>query len=777
MRWQFVKESETLPALAMGLNDFIGTGRYSGEYIVATKNIGPVKITGGLGFGRLATHGAVSNPLTSLHNGFETRADRDVGKGGTTHYAQWFRGDVAPFGGLEWQVNPKLRVLAEYSSDDYGLEQSYFDQKSPVNVGIKYQARPDVGFGLYYLHGTTVAVSAHITADPGQSANGSGRELAPLPVRVRGGSGGQIVVQTNYDAMIQALGAEGMIVRGIDVKNTRAVIQVENKRYRSHAQAAGRTVRIASFLLADVVETIVVEFVDKDLVISSLEYDRSEFERLETQVSAGPDLMRSITFSDAQDLTNWQAPEERFQWGLGPYLEYSLFDPLEPIKGIVGAKFAAQYTLGPGFKISGEVRKPVLSSFKSGLRASDSVLPHVRSDAPIYKQQGDPALHSLTLSKLTKLSPTIYARATAGYLEPMFAGVSGDVRVLHDINLAIKDKEFIVFVGPSGCGKSTLLRIIAGLEEATSGAILIGGDDVSTAQPIDRGISMVFQSYALYPHLTVFENIAFPLRVQKMGKDELTERVNRAASILKLTEKLQLKPGQLSGGQRQRVAIGRSIVRNPKVFLFDEPLSNLDAALRGDMRVELSQLHQELDATMVYVTHDQVEAMTMADRIVVLNGGYVEQFGTPMELYHHPATKFVAQFIGQPNMNLIPANVAGISESGLAVRFPAGYEMTLPVDTSGASEGDQVEVGIRPENVALTDGAGLVVSVDVLERLGGVSITYGRTAGSDQKFCASLPGDAEIIEGRDITLSINAADCHVFGADGRVLRRLDAPKV
>ena len=427
VRWQFVKESETSPSLAMGLNDFIGTGRYSGEYIFAMKNIGPVKITGGLGFGRLATHGVVFNPLTSLHNGFETRADRGVGKGGTTHYAQWFRGDVAPFGGLEWQVNPKLRVLAEYSSDDYGLEQSYFDQKSPVNVGIKYQARPDVGFGLYYLHGTTVAVSAHITADPGRSANGSGRELAPLPVRVRGGSEGQIVVQTNYDAMIQALGAEGMIVRGIDVKNTRAVIQVENKRYRSHAQAAGRTVRIASFLLADVVETIVVEFVDKDLVISSLEYDRSEFERLETQVSAGPDLMRSITFSDAQDLTNWQAPEERFQWGLGPYFEYSLFDPLEPIKGIVGAKLAAQYTLGPGFKISGEVRKPVLSSFKSGLRASDSVLPHVRSDAPIYKQQGDPALHSLTLSKLTKLSPTIYARATAGYLEPMFAGVSGEV--------------------------------------------------------------------------------------------------------------------------------------------------------------------------------------------------------------------------------------------------------------------------------------------------------------------------------------------------------------
>ena len=426
VRWQFVKESETMPALAMGLNDFIGTGRYSGEYIVATKNIGPVKITGGLGFGRLATHGAISNPMTSLHDGFRSRADRDIGKGGTTHYAQWFRGDMAPFGGLEWQVTPNLRALAEYSSDDYDLEKSYFDQKTPVNVGLKYQARPDVGFGIYYLHGTTVAVSAHITADPMRPASGSGRELAPLPVRVRGGSSGLIVAQTNYDAMIQALSAEGMVVRGIDVKNDRAVIQLENKRYRSHAQAAGRAVRIASFLLADAVENIVIEFVDKDLVLSSIGYDRSEFERLETQVSAGPDLLRSITFSDAQELGNWQAPEKRFQWGLGPYLEYSLFDPLEPIKGIIGAKLAAQYTLGPGFKIAGEVRKPALSSFKSALRASDSVLPHVRSDAPIYKQQGDPALHSLTLSKLTKLSPTVYARATAGYLEPMFAGVSGE---------------------------------------------------------------------------------------------------------------------------------------------------------------------------------------------------------------------------------------------------------------------------------------------------------------------------------------------------------------
>ena len=348
----------------------------------------------------------------------------------------------------------------------------------------------------------------------------------------------------------------------------------------------------------------------------------------------------------------------------------------------------------------------------------------------------------------------------------------GAVPVLKDISLAIADKEFVVFVGPSGCGKSTLLRIIAGLEETTSGQIVIEGRDVSREHPVDRGISMVFQSYALYPHLTVFENIAFPLRVQKMPEDELKTRVGRAAEILKMTDKLQLKPGQLSGGQRQRVAIGRSIVRNPKVFLFDEPLSNLDAALRGDMRVELSQLHRELNATMVYVTHDQVEAMTMADRIVVLNAGNVEQFGTPMELYHHPATKFVAGFIGQPNMNLIPSVVKGVAAAGLTVELAGGHVMTVPVDTSGVQVGDKVEVGIRPENVGL--GGSLDVTVRVLERLGGVSIIYGAIGGGT-RFCASLPGDAAIAEGSTVRLSVAPADCHVFDATGKVLRRREAP--
>jgi len=349
----------------------------------------------------------------------------------------------------------------------------------------------------------------------------------------------------------------------------------------------------------------------------------------------------------------------------------------------------------------------------------------------------------------------------------------GNAKVLHDISLAIEDKEFVVFVGPSGCGKSTLLRIIAGLEEATTGSIVIGGEDVSTAHPVDRGISMVFQSYALYPHLSVFENIAFPLRVQKLGASDLKDRVGRAAEILQLTDKLSLKPGQLSGGQRQRVAIGRSIVRNPKIFLFDEPLSNLDAALRGDMRVELSQLHRELDATMVYVTHDQVEAMTMADRIVVLKAGRIEQFGTPMELYHHPKTKFVASFIGQPNMNFIPAKVTG-NTGGLAVELDGGHKMVLPVATDTVSTGDLVEVGVRPEDVALGD-RGLDVSVRVLERLGGITVTYGAIGREQSRFCASLPGGAPVREGQNMTLSVAPEDCHVFDATGGVLQRKSAP--
>jgi multiple sugar transport system ATP-binding protein len=348
----------------------------------------------------------------------------------------------------------------------------------------------------------------------------------------------------------------------------------------------------------------------------------------------------------------------------------------------------------------------------------------------------------------------------------------GSTHVIKGVDLEVRDGEFCVFVGPSGCGKSTLLRIIAGLEASTSGRILIDGVDVSAAAPVDRGISMVFQSYALYPHLSVFENIAFPLRVARLPEPEVKQKVGRAAEILQLTEKLSLKPGQLSGGQRQRVAIGRSIVRNPKVFLFDEPLSNLDAALRGEMRVELSALQRDLDATMVYVTHDQVEAMTMAHRIVVLNKGRIEQFGTPMELYHHPATRFVATFIGQPNMNLLPATVVGTGAEGLTVEFHGGTRMTLPVETGTARPGDSVEVGVRPESLHL--GQSLAMRLRVLERLGGTAIAYGQMA-DGLKLCAALPGDTTVHEGEEVGLTFAPADAHVFDANGRVMRRRQAP--
>ena len=356
----------------------------------------------------------------------------------------------------------------------------------------------------------------------------------------------------------------------------------------------------------------------------------------------------------------------------------------------------------------------------------------------------------------------------------------GSTEVLNDISLAINDKEFVVFVGPSGCGKSTLLRIVAGLEAASSGTVRIDGADVSLDHPVDRGISMVFQSYALYPHLSVFENIAFPLRVQKLTAAKVKELVENAASTLQLTDKLNLKPGQLSGGQRQRVAIGRSIVRNPKIFLFDEPLSNLDAALRGDMRVELIQLHQQLDATMVYVTHDQVEAMTMADRIVVLNDGRIEQFGTPMELYHHPASRFVAQFIGQPNMNFVPATIAGVDQH-LQVELADGHRLQLPVDAAGTSLGGKIDIGIRPEDVTLADtnngeSGNLELSVQVLERLGGVSIVYGNLK-DGSRFCASLPGDAPVRQHQSISLHVAPQHCHVFTDSGAVLRRHAVPEL
>ncbi|EAU52829.1 ABC transporter, nucleotide binding/ATPase protein (sugar) [Rhodobacterales bacterium HTCC2255] len=289
----------------------------------------------------------------------------------------------------------------------------------------------------------------------------------------------------------------------------------------------------------------------------------------------------------------------------------------------------------------------------------------------------------------------------------------GSIEVIHGIDLKIEDGEFCVFVGPSGCGKSTLLRMISGLENTTSGNIYIGSEDVTNVDASDRGVAMVFQSYALYPHMTVRENMGFGLKMNKTPKDEINEKVNKATEILKLEPYLDRKPKALSGGQRQRVAIGRAIVRGPEVFLFDEPLSNLDAELRLEMRVELARLHKELGTTMIYVTHDQVEAMTLADKIVVLNDGIVEQVGTPMELYSNPKNRFVAGFIGSPAMNFF--ELTNKNDTLVSNQFP---DIALK-KINGFSK---VTAGIRPNDIKLKKSGNM--NIDLIEELGGVTYLY-----------------------------------------------------
>ncbi|QQA43183.1 ABC transporter ATP-binding protein [Pelagovum pacificum] len=347
----------------------------------------------------------------------------------------------------------------------------------------------------------------------------------------------------------------------------------------------------------------------------------------------------------------------------------------------------------------------------------------------------------------------------------------GDMEVIRPTDLHIADGEFVVFVGPSGCGKSTMLRMIAGLEEITSGKIEIDGRVVNNLPPVKRAISMVFQSYALYPHMSVYENIAFPLRVAKAPEAEVKQKVQRAAEVLKLTERLDHKPGALSGGQRQRVAIGRAIVREPKVFLFDEPLSNLDAALRAEMRVELKRLHGQLKNTMIYVTHDQIEAMTMADKIVVLQGGVIEQVGSPLELYHKPISRFVAGFIGNPNMNFLPAEVIGTEASGVRLRFSGGAEAVLPVDGS-AQPGQTVEVGIRPDDLKPGDEASakLTLIPEVVERLGSQTVIYAKDkAGTDINVVAQ--GTVPVTLGAESAVSFDPADAHLFDSNGHAFTR------
>lgn len=337
----------------------------------------------------------------------------------------------------------------------------------------------------------------------------------------------------------------------------------------------------------------------------------------------------------------------------------------------------------------------------------------------------------------------------------------GSVEVLQSIDLAIEEGEFVVFVGPSGSGKSTLLRIIAGLEDATEGRVSIDGKDVTFAEPAERGIAMVFQSYALYPHMNVRQNMAFNLQLAGVKKPDISRRVEEAAATLRLTDLLERSPAQLSGGQRQRVAIGRAIVRNPKVFLFDEPLSNLDAALRVQMRLEIERLHRELGTTMVYVTHDQVEAMTLADRIVVLDGGVIQQVGRPLDLYGSPANRFVAEFVGSPRMNVIAVSSLG----GASHRF------------HGAAT-----IGVRPEGFRFlpsgSSPAGERIEVPVLsraiERLGNINYGYFETTSGDQ-LVAQLIGDIAFEPGAAGSLTFDETDAHLFAADGRTLEAPQSP--
>ncbi len=358
------------------------------------------------------------------------------------------------------------------------------------------------------------------------------------------------------------------------------------------------------------------------------------------------------------------------------------------------------------------------------------------------------------------------SQLTLSHLKKSFA----ETEVIKGVDLDVEDGEFVVFVGPSGCGKSTLLRMIAGLEDTSSGDIVISDKRVNDLPPVKRGIAMVFQSYALYPHMTVFENIAFPLRVEKLGNDVIRQQGRHAASVLKLEEHLQKRPGTLSGGQRQRVAIGRAIVREPRIFLFDEPLSNLDAALRTEMRIELMRLHKDLGATMIYVTHDQVEAMTMADKIVVLNAGRIEQVGTPLELYNQPRNRFVAGFIGNPKMNFLRGTVTQADGSGAAVDLGALGRVSVPRPSAVVPVGQEVVVGIRPEHVQLGQGRGFDMTLKpaLLERLGIHTIVYSPLPGGET-FTALFNGEPAIAEGADLMVTIDPHAMHLFDIEGQAI--------
>lgn len=358
----------------------------------------------------------------------------------------------------------------------------------------------------------------------------------------------------------------------------------------------------------------------------------------------------------------------------------------------------------------------------------------------------------------------------------------GNVHISKNVNLDIKDGEFVVFVGPSGCGKSTLLRMIAGLDEITSGDLFIGDKRMNDVPPANRNIGMVFQSYALYPHLTIAENMSFGLKLAGAKKEEIEQRVNQVAEILQLAHLLTRKPKELSGGQRQRVAIGRTLVSQPEVFLLDEPLSNLDAALRVQMRVEISKLHKKLNRTMIYVTHDQVEAMTLADKIVVLQANSdniesnVAQVGRPLELYHYPANRFVAGFIGSPKMNFLPVRVVDVKEDAVKIEMLDADHVSfwIPVEGRGLNVGDNVSLGIRPEHLLPCEHSDICIkgTVKVVEQLGHETQVYLELPAIKQNIVYRQNDIVLVKEGDEMAIGINPNRCHLFREDGTACRRL-----
>lgn len=346
----------------------------------------------------------------------------------------------------------------------------------------------------------------------------------------------------------------------------------------------------------------------------------------------------------------------------------------------------------------------------------------------------------------------------------------GKVDILHDINLELDSNQFTVFVGPSGCGKSTLLRLIAGLEDVTKGNIYIDDSDVTYIAPAKRRVAMVFQTYALYPHMTVYENMSFALRRTKYPKEEIHRRVMDAAETLQVTHLLDRKPKQLSGGQRQRVAIGRAIIRDPKVFLFDEPLSNLDATLRVQMRMRIAKLKEKLHTTMIYVTHDQVEAMTLADKIVVLNAGRIEQIGAPLYLYHHPINKFVAGFIGSPKMNFLPVDIESLKKDVIHLKLPNNQKMKLFVSISPQMQtldlGSSAELGIRPEHLFLCSEKEALFNgcIQMIEHLGGEIYAYVEIE-KEKMLLVRTSGDHQLKAGEKVHINVKPEDCHLFHAE------------